>query len=311
MRKEIAQAWRIGGSPEHCGPSDRLCHRSRRGLFSLSFRGEALSEHPTEASLARAVLTAGRTKRGASGRQVMIGRWMGALAAVGAVGICVGGCGQGPSSQGPEPTASASAGIHVGPGPEVDVPQNWTVISSPATDGDLGHYFPSDPGSNSGGWTTGECGDSFCQTDEWYSTWVGPNVPELGSSCRAAEAWMELEEIITHQTYLTPYSPPARAAGIIPTKQVCECVKNPVTGEETCWEPANVYVICPWAPDDNLDGRNPYGVPGIAPTQYFHFEAGSPNGTAQGISPTATTNGVVYEIDPQCADCVGGAPCKL
>jgi hypothetical protein len=107
------------------------------------------------------------------------------------------------------------------------------------------------------------------------------------------------------------YSPPARAAGPIPTKiPECICV-NIGTSQERCWEDANVYVVCPWAPNDNLDGQNPYKVAGVAATEYVHFTAGSVTGTLEGHSPTSTTNAVIYEIDPQCGDCAGyGPPCR-
>lgn len=215
-------------------------------------------------------------------------------------------------------SSSGSGGINYLP-PESLPPEYWTAVKYPRLDGDLAHYFPSAPGSAAGGWSTGTCDsdDAFCNTDEYISKWVGPSVPSLGSSCVAAQA-QKLDGFCLAggrcYTYLAPYSPASRAAGVIPLHQYCVCGPVLPNGTEYCSEPAYVYVMCPWQPGYNLDwfvNWNPYGVMGLHATQYLRFTPGSTVGIGQGSTPTSATNAVIYEVDPQCASCAGnGPPCN-
>jgi hypothetical protein len=222
---------------------------------------------------------------------------------------------------------STSSGGIVYQAPEALPPEYWTAVKYPGLDGNLAHYFPSAPGSATGGWSTGTCDsdDAFCNTDEYISSWVGPNTPSLGSSCVAAQAQKTEGYCIFGgrcYTYLAPYTPTSRAAGVIPLHQYCVCGPVLPNGTEYCSEPAYLYVMCPWQPtrsiydfSSNLDwfvNDNPYKVMGLHATQYLQFTPGSTVGTGQGTTPIpGSTNAVIYEIDPQCGNCAGnGPPCN-
>jgi hypothetical protein len=211
----------------------------------------------------------------------------------------------------------SSSGVLTVSTPEVLPSEYWTAVIDPAADGDLAHYFPSAPASASGGWSTGTCSDPFCLTDEYFSEWVGPSVPSLGSYCVAAQAqeWAYSHFVGRFFRYLTPYSPASRAAGVIPTEEYCVCGPQ-LLGEPPpqCWEPAYVYVMCPYTSDSNLNGfvsQNRFGVQGLRATTYFTFTEGATIGAADGSTPSLTSNAVIYEIDPQCGSCAtNGPPCN-
>jgi hypothetical protein len=225
---------------------------------------------------------------------------------------------------GDEGSSSSSPVVSVGPSPTV-IQVSQPVVAPPmarthaSPSCDLAQYFPDGNGA-AGGWTTGSCSGSHnyyswytptvCSLDETFDSWEGPNVPVLGTHCRAAMAgtYFTLQRGGA-STFVASTSPPSRAMlprvdGPYPYNAcVCgpEIMKPDGTTTRNCYEYGYEYVICPWQRGNNLDST--FLSNHTAELNQHILGFCNPGTTALG-SANPSTYGVVYAYDPKCPNCV-------
>jgi hypothetical protein len=186
---------------------------------------------------------------------------------------------------------------------------------------DLAEYFPDADGA-AGGWTTGTCNGatysanvswyppSVCSLDEMFDNWEGPNVPYLGTHCRAlmAGSWQR-RSIYYRPAFVPSTSPPsrgmlARTDGPPPyNNNQCRCIYFDDGRPPICGVYGYEYVVCPWTATDNLDAQ----VTANKTIELNQHVVGYCNsGTTALGAQGSGTYGVVYAVDPKCPNCV---PC--